>query len=86
MKKKEDFFNLGIKEPFLNYKYYFSVLGFLIYTGESPFTHRAGKGQETQGTIPRRPRLTWARIHVRWDAGRPPTLQRSRGLEADVGP
>ena len=52
MKKKEDFFKLRIKEPFPNYKYYFSIWGFLIYMGESPFTRRAGKGQETQGQHP----------------------------------
>lgn len=73
MKKKEDFFKLRIKEPFPNYKYYFSILGFLIYIGESPFARRAGKGQGTQGTTPRGPGLTWARIHVRWEAGKPPT-------------
>lgn len=52
MKKKEDFFNLGIKEPFLNYKYYFSVLGFLIYMEESPFTHRLAKDRKPRGQYP----------------------------------
>ena len=84
MRNKEDFFQLGIKEPFPNCKYCFSVWGFLTHMGESPFTHRAGKGQ-AEGRTPRRPGLTWARIHVRREGG-PPTLQSSRGSEADVGP